>query len=160
VSQLQLLQVRQRALEDVEQRFGSEAAVAARIAEHALDWMRVRFDDLCLASRSAANEAVMCSRDEGVEPSEIATRAGGELLQVDLRRDELAPTMAALLGGAIIGEALGPIESAEGFHVLWLESRRPPSPDDPESRAQARSELLGEVLDRALAGRVIRVGPL
>ncbi|MHB1509805.1 MAG: hypothetical protein ACYCST_07280 [Acidimicrobiales bacterium] len=160
LSQLQLLAARQLALAEVEQSVGSEAAVTARIVEHALDWMRVGFDELCLPTRSAAREAVMCSRDEGVEPREIAARAGGELLRKDLRRDQLAPAKAALLGGAIVGEALGPLESAEGFCVLWLESRRPPSIDDPESRAQATSELLGEVLDRVLAGRVTRVGPL
>jgi len=158
-TRLRVLRWRQRALEEARQRFSSDAAVTGRIADHGADWTQFVFDSLCLPTTSAANEAAICARDDGIAPNEIARRAGRPLEHVQLRRTELPVGMAALLSGAQPGEALGPLESGEGVVVFWLRERRPPV-DDPATRQEAASELLAEALDRAAAEGARTVGPL
>ena len=102
----------------------------------------------------------MCFREDGIAPGEIARRAGRPLEHHDLRRERVPAAMAALLSGAVEEEALGPLESDLGVHVLWLHERRLPSLEDPAIRQEAASELLAEALERAAAGRAHAVGPL
>jgi hypothetical protein len=156
---LRVLGWRQHALEVARQRFSSDAAVTGRIADHASDWTQFVFDSLCLPTRAAANEAVICAREDGIGADEIARRSGRPLERLQLRRTELAAGTAALLSGALPGEVLGPLESGGEVVVFWLRERRPPV-DDPTTRQQAVSELLAEALGRAAAGRVQAVGPL
>jgi hypothetical protein len=134
--------------------------VAGRIADHAADWIQFVFDSLCLPTRAAADEAVACAREDGISPEEIARRSRRPLDRLRLRRSQLQAGTAALLSGALPGEALGPLEVDGGVLVLWLHERRLPSPDDPEAQQRAASELLFEALDRAAGGRARAVGPL
>jgi len=158
---LTVLRSRQQALAQAELTYGSGAAVAARIADRAVDWMRLVFDSLRLPTRTAADEALLCAKEDGMAPPEIARRAAVALEHHDLRRDEVSTTMAALLSGAAPGEALGPLEiGGGGVLVLWLQERRTPSAEDPVVRRQAASELLTEALERAAAGRARAIGPL
>lgn len=159
-TRLQVLRSRQSAPADAEQRFSSDGAVSGRLADHATDWMRLVYDELCLPTRAAANETVMCFREDGLSAGEIARRSGRELEHYDLRRDQVPPATAVLLGAGMPGELLGPLQASDGFHVLWLEARRPPSLDDPDARRAASAELLAEALARAAAGRARSVGPL
>lgn len=158
-TRLRVLWWRQSCLEQARQHFSSDPSVAGRIADHSADWIQFVFDSLCLPTRAAAHEAVMCARD-GISPEEIARRSLRPLDRLQLRQAELAAGTAALLSGAVPGEALGPLESAGGLLVLWLHERRPPSPTDPETRQAAASELLFEALDLAAGGRARAVGPL
>lgn len=159
-SRLGVLRSRQTALEEVAGRFSSDKAVAARVADHAADWVRFVFDDLRLPTRAAASEAVLCAREDGLGPDEIARRANRPLERQDLRRDRMPVAAAALLAGAVPGEPLGPLEIDGGVHVLWLRERVLPTPEDPAIRQDAAAELLAEALDRAAAGLARAVGPL
>lgn len=158
---LTVLRSRQQALAQVERAYGSESAVAARIADRAVDWMRLVFESLRLPTRTAANEALLCSREDGMAPMEIARRAAVALEHHDVRRDEVSTTIAALLSGAVPGQALGPLEVGDGgLLVLWLHERQAPSAEDPVVRRHAASELLTEALERTAAGRARELGPL
>ena len=159
-SRIRVLRSRQRALDEARQRFGSDPAVSARIADHSVDWMSFTFDSLCLPNHAAAKEAAMCAQEDGLPPDEIALRSGRPLQHRQRRRNELSVATASLLAGAIAGELAGLLDSDEGVLVLWLRERRPPSADDPVARQEAAAELLAEALDRAAGGRVQAVGPL
>jgi hypothetical protein len=155
-----VLRSRQQALSEAEQRYSSDDAVAARVADHVGDWVRFVFDEIWLPTRAAASEAMLCSREDGLAPGEIASRANRRLEHHDLRRDRVPAAAAALLAGAMPGEALGPLESGDAVQVLWLCERRLPSLDDPAIRQDAVNELLAEALDRVAAGRAHVVPPL
>ncbi len=157
---LEVLSSRRRALELMERRYADDAVVAARLQDHAADWLRLVFEEIRLPSRPAGNEAVLCAREDGLTAEEIARRSGAALRRHDRRRQELVPDVAAALLGALPGEVLGPVGDGAGVAVLWLRERREVSPDDAEARADAAAELLAEALERVSAGQVREVGPL
>jgi hypothetical protein len=159
-ARLEAQHLRHRALEAAERKYNSHNVVAGRIADRSADWVRLVFDELCLPTRAAANEAVLCSREDHMAPSEIARRAGRSLERRDLRRDQVPTGTAALLAGAVPDQPLGPLEKGDEMLVFWLHDRRMPSIDDPVVRDAAAAELLAEALDRAAAGRARPVGPL
>lgn len=159
-TRLRVLRWRERALEAAERRYGSDEVVAARIADHAADWLHFVFDEISLPSRAAASEAILCCREEGVTPEEISRRSRRALERRDLRQDGVPVGTAALLSGAVPGEPLGPLEQGGVVQVLWLQERRPPSLADPAVRQAAAWELLAEALERAAGGRAQQVGPL
>ncbi|HLX78295.1 MAG TPA: hypothetical protein VKR27_05370, partial [Acidimicrobiales bacterium] len=160
VAVLRELRNQQVALDAAKLKFGSSEIVARRIADHSLDWTRFVFDEINLPTRVAANEALMCARDDHMDPEEIARLAGVEVRRREHRRDELPVGMAAMLSGAVIDEAIGPIDTTDGVRVVWLRERRPPSLDDPTDRDPAALELLEEALERVKAGRAWALGPL
>lgn len=160
VGRLRVIESRRRALADLADACGEHAAIARRVEEHAVDWVEFVYDDLRLPNRSAANEAAMCGRDDGMSPEEVAARSGRELEHCMLRRDQIPTGIAAMLTGAVPGDVLGPFDEDDGVHVVWLHERRAPSADDPRTREVAIEEMLSERLDRAAAGKALVVGPL
>lgn len=157
---LGLLASRRRALELMEGRYADEALVAVRLRDRAADWTSFVFDEIRLPTRTAGQEAMLCAREDGLTPEEIARRSESALATYDRRREALHPEVAAALLGGLRGEAIGPVADGDGSLVLWLRERRPPSPDDPELRSDAAAELLEEALERVSAGHVRETGPL
>ena len=81
---LRKIRTRERALEEISLRCATTDAVAARILEHATEWTELRFDQLLLTSREAANEALLCA----LRRRRLCSRS---------RRTSTAPTGAAVL---------------------------------------------------------------
>jgi hypothetical protein len=151
---------RRESLAEAERRFASDAAVATRISDHASDWMHLDFDQLRLVSRAAASEAVACAREDGISPQELARRAGSLLETRSARLDALPAAVAAPLSGAELRKPVGPIPADDGYLLLWLNERRPPTPADASARDEARGELLSEAFERAAGAQVRELGPL
>ena len=151
---LRTLRTRQRALEEAARQCAAAKAVEARLAEHASDWTEFCYDELWLSSREAANEALLCARDDGIAADELAARAGLALEQHSDRHDSLPLSAATLLDGALQDQPFGPVTLDGGWAVLWLRERRRPSLEDEALRAAAAAELLEEALDRAGQGQI------
>ena len=85
-------QTRDQALEEAARRCATAEAVEARVLAHATDWTELRFDELVLSTREAANEA--CSARAATTastPLDLAARAGLPLAQ-RLLTSRLAPS--------------------------------------------------------------------
>lgn len=148
------IRTRERALEEAARRCAGDRAVAARVLGHVNDWTEVRYDELALATRQAANEAVLCAREDGLDAESLAGRARALLERFSVRHDRLPVAVASLLEGALPGEAVGPVDLDGRWVVLWLRERRRPSVDDEPVRETAAAELLDEALDRAGQGMI------
>jgi hypothetical protein len=148
------IKTRERALEEASRRCAGDQAVAARLLAHVNDWTQIRYDELALATREAANEAVLCAREDGIDAETLAARARRPLERLSARHDSLSVAVASLLDGALAGEAFGPVDLGGKWAVLWLRERRRPSVDDETTREAAASELLEEALDRAGQGMI------
>jgi hypothetical protein len=157
---LRKVRTRERAFEETARRCGTADAVAARILEHASEWTELRFDELLLPTREAANEALLCARDDGISAADLAARAALPLLARRSRHDALPVAAASLLDGALPDQPFGPVALGEQWAVLWLRERRRPSLEDGATRAAASAELLDEALERAKLGLVREVGAL
>jgi hypothetical protein len=157
---LRVFESRRRALAQLEEACSERKVVERRIKERAVDWTEFVYDEIRLPSRAAANEAVMCARDDGLAPNEVAARARIEIERHELRREQIPAGIAAMLTGAVAADVLGPFDEDDGVHVVWLQDRHVPSIDDPATRELAIAELVTDRLDRAAAGRALVVGPL
>ena len=153
-------QVREHALEETARRCATPDAVEARILEHASEWTELRFDELLLPSREAANEALLCAREDSVGAPDLAARAQLPLLQLSSRNDALPVEAASLLEAAVPDQPFGPVALDGRWAVLWLRERHRPSLEDETTRAAASAELLEEALLRATKGLVREVGLL
>jgi len=150
----------ERALEEAARRCAPPDAVAGRILEHANEWTEVRFDELLLPTREAANEAALCALEDGLEAKDLAARAAMPLLEHRTRHDLLPVEMASLLDSALTDTPFGPVSHDEQWAVLWLRERRRPSLEDEAVRRAASAELLEEALDRVSQGLVRRLSTL
>lgn len=157
---MRVFESRRRALAAVVAACSEHEVVARRINEHAVDWTEFVYDEIRLPNRVSANEALLCAREDGLSPGEVAARARVDLDRRELRRDQVSSGIAAMLTGAVSGDILGPFDEDDGVHVVWLQDRRLASVDDPDTREAAISELVSERLDRAAAGKALVVGVL
>jgi hypothetical protein len=131
-----------------------EHEMLAMVQANLVDWTEFDYDELVLATESSAREAALCVRVDGSDLVSVGELAGA----VPRRHQHTTSTAGpagAFLVGAVVGEAVGPIESSDGWHVAVLRDRRPPDPDDASTRARAREQVLERSLGRRLAGRVI-----
>ena len=149
------------AFQTVRTEVASDDAVTRLVTAHELDWTTVEFDEMTFARRSAASEALLCCRDDGLEPEEVMARSGGRLSARSSRIDTLpAPVAAGCMATDIEGRAIGPFETADGWSVLRLSARRRPDPVDPDVRASAVDELLDGALEGEIARGMRWIGPV
>jgi len=130
-----------------------EGLIERCVRSHHLDWQRLAWDEATFPREDVALEAAMWVRDESVALDAIAERAGalasaGEAYGFD------AGELMQLLVGKRPGELVGPLSTAQGWRLLHLRERVPPTPADPQLRARAIEELLEDALVPHLAGRV------
>ena len=151
---------RQRALDEAVRRYATPKLVAARILEHGTGWTELRFDELVLPTREAANEAMLCAREDGVAAAELAQRCALPLWQRASRHDLLSAAVASFLDGALPDQAIGPVARDEQWAVLWLRERRRPSLEDEAVRTAAAAELLDEAIARVGQGLIREAGAL
>jgi hypothetical protein len=136
-----------------------DAAVRRMVLQHELDWTSFDIDELIVASRSAAREAILCARDDGLTADMIAGRSGGRLARRRAYGDALDAELVAALRSASIGTVAGFENRAEGAAVIWLRRRERPSAQSPHIRARAADVILRAELDRRSAGCVRWLGP-
>ena len=149
------------AFESLQARLASDDAVARLVRSRELDWTTFEYDDLTFATRSQACEALLCCRDDGLEPEDVVARSGCRLATTTARSDMLPPAVAAeFLTADIDGGVIGPLETSVGWSVFKLTARRRPAAANPEVHAAAVAELLSDALDRETAGRIRWVGPV
>jgi hypothetical protein len=130
-----------------------EGLIKRCVRSHHLDWQRLAWDEATFTREDVALEAAMWVRDESVALDAIAERAGtlaiaGEAYGFD------AGELTQLLVGTRPGDLIGPLATAQGWRLLHLRERVPPSSADPQLRARAIAELLEDELAPHLAGRL------
>ena len=122
-------------------REATPARVAAAIAANRLAWTTVDLRYVDVADEAGARELA------------DAVRAGHPL-------DEAATSRAAVgeesgpLVAAAAGDVVGPWPVDGGWRVARVRARNEPTPDDPDSAARGRAEVVATALRREVANRV------
>jgi hypothetical protein len=151
----------QDAYATVRARLSSDAGLAQTIRQRELDWTSFDVEELVLGSETAAREALMCTRDDGMALEDILLRSGGRVDAHRWRADSLPPAVAAELLAASVGSGVvGPVRHAEGWSVMWLRGRHRPALTDEDVRREAAGGLLRDALDREIVGHLRCLGPL
>jgi hypothetical protein len=135
--------------------------VSRVLRQRELDWTTFELEELALDSEQAAREALLCSRDDGLEIGELEARTAARRVRRQARASSLPPTVAAgLFSAKAAGGPLGPFAAGPEWRVVWLRSSQRPTEADPAWRREAAQQVLRERLDRELAGRLHWTGPV
>ena len=148
------------AYDDLRPRLATDAAVTQVVRQRELEWTSFDIEELVLGTETAAREALLCSREDGMEAEEILRRAGGRLEARRARAGSLLPTVVAGLLAAPVGDGVtGPFRHTDGWSVIWLRDRRRPEVTDDDVRAEAADDRVREALDRELVRHLRWLGP-
>ena len=129
-------------------------ALHGQIASHRLEWTRFTVQALSFHDPETAREAILCLREDGRDPAEVAVEAGAELQEGDWVLEEADAALHDHLMGAQVGEVLGPLRVNDRFLVVAVLAKQPASPDDPAVRARAEQTLLSRAIGREVENRV------
>jgi hypothetical protein len=154
LAMLDELRRRAAAVAELAQRVADAGAIAARVSAQQAEWLAIDYRMLALAQETAAREAVLCVRDDGMALEEVAQLAGVDVAHERALLCDVQPVLAAQLLSASRGELIGPVEHGDATAIVVLDAKESPSADDPEIALRARRELLTRALERELAARV------
>jgi hypothetical protein len=145
------------ALGAARQRIDSRAGdreVRLMITERQLDWTRFDVEEITLETASAAREAVLCVRDDGLELAEVGRRAERPTRRHTWTAVQAGTRLAGQLMAATPGTPVGPLADGDTWRVVVVRARLVPDEHDPTTWAHARAEVAAEMLTRRLAGKV------
>ena len=132
-------------------------AVAATVASHDVDWLRVECDWLEAADEDVAREAALLARVDGLGLAEIAGRAGLPLEPRRVYVGELDAGLQPALLSAAPGDVVGPVALGNGggrWLVAAVHAKVAPTLDDPEIRVRAEKAAVAAAVRRAVAEQV------
>jgi hypothetical protein len=145
-------------LEVVWQRFAaaeaSDAAVQDLVASRWLDWIRLHAVTVSGEDRDTISEVALCVREDRRNLADVGAEAGVAVDEIDWYVGEIDGSLRDLLIGAKAGDLLGPLPLGEGFLLVSVVSKHPPSATDPGVRARAEQALLARTVDREVQTRV------
>lgn len=151
-------------METVWRRFASTEAspqaIRDLITTRWLDWIRLRVRRVFLPDADMAREVALCVREDHRTLCDVAAEAGANLDEGERYVDEVDETLRDQLVGAQCGDLLGPLPVADGFVLVEVVAKQPPSEADPDVRARAERALLSRTVDREVESRVTWHRPL
>jgi len=137
------------------ERIVTEAALAAQLASHRLDWIRMECQCLSLPTLESAREAALCVREDGMDLDEVAGSAGASVEVVSDFLENWEPALRDSLLAAGAGALLGPIASGDGFLLVLVREKVLPSLEDSAVRRRAQEWLLEAALAREIDNRIV-----
>jgi hypothetical protein len=119
---------------------------------------RVELETIELECLDAANEAILCVREDGMVMSAVAAEGGYPHRRENRLLEEFPPELQQKLLCAAPGDLLEPMEENGVFHVYRLNRKTEPALDD----SQVRDRVEREILTRHFTGlcsRLVRWQP-
>lgn len=134
--------------------------VDGTIAAHGMAWQHFQWNEADFASESAAREAVLLVREDGMGFAEVAQLAGGTAYTHTAYFDQLSKEVGGVLMATQPGSLAGPlpVNGNGAWRVVQVAGRSSADPADPVLRERARQELVSDALERHLVGRVRLLG--
>ena len=132
----------------------TDRAVRDMIASRRLDWILVHYGAAIFSDAGAANEAVMCVRDDGRDLAEVAAAARAPYQEEQLYLDEFAEPARDRLLGARSGELVGPVAVGERWALYDVREKSLPAESDGRIRQRAEAAVLDAAIEREAQQRV------
>jgi hypothetical protein len=142
------------ALNELHEQVADERRLERCLASHMLDWLQIEGEELALATEGAAREARMLMIEDGLAAAEVAERAHTEFHDRRVLLDAAPAEANVALVGTPPGEIAGPWYERDRWRLMLVSRKSPPSIEDSAIRERATRELMREVLDQTLAGRI------
>lgn len=128
--------------------------VAAKIADHQLDWIRFDCRYVWFPEERLAREASFCVREDGLTLDEVAHDAHGIVQHWDFYLDEVDAASRPHFLATRQGDWLGPVRLLEGFPLFAIERKQMPSSDDPCIRQRAEQAIVASLIEAERNKRV------
>jgi hypothetical protein len=128
--------------------------LAAKIADHRLDWIRFECRYVWFGEEQLAREAAFCVSEDGLTLDEVAYDARGIVQQWRFYLDELDAAARSYFLATRPGDCLGPVKLLEGFPLFSVVTKQMPAADDPCIRQRAEEAIVGNLVEQAMNGRV------
>jgi hypothetical protein len=148
------VQVLEACLQRVRAQVADKPALDRCLISHKLDWLQITGEELVLDTEGAAREARMLVVVDGLPLTEAAERARAPIRPRRIMLDSAPEEAGTALVAAASGELAGPWLEKQSWRLMRVTSKVPPSADEPETRERVVGELMRDLLDRTLAGRV------
>ena len=129
-------------------------ALAALVARHRLDWMRVDLERLVFDSADAAREAAWCVREDGVTLSDVAIESRLQLHDSRELLERLEPELRDVVLGAGSDRLIGPVQVGSRYEVGWVVAKTPPDLADPLVYARAAEAVVEHMVGNAVRSHV------
>lgn len=130
------------------------AALAGKIADHRLDWLRFDCRYVWFGEEHLAREAALCVSEDGLTLDEVARNARAIVQEWSFYLDEVAAEARTHFLAARQNAWLGPLPLLSGFPLLQIVSKRMPVPNDPQITARAAHAIINHALVQEMNGRV------
>lgn len=130
------------------------AALAGKIADHRLDWLRFDCRYVWFGEERLAREAALCVTEDGLTLDEVARDARGVVQEWSFYLDEVGTEARPYFLAARQGAWLGPLPLLAGFPLLQIVGKRAPVPNDPQITARAEQAIINHALAQETNGRV------
>ena len=128
--------------------------LAAKVADHRLDWIRVDCRYVWFPEECIAREAAWCATEDGFTLEQVAYDAHGIVQQWNFYLDEVEPSVRPHFLAARRGDWLGPIKMIEGFPLFSIVAKTMPVADDPLIRERAEQTIIASFVEQAINERV------
>jgi hypothetical protein len=125
-----------------------------------LEWMRFELDTVSFAIESAAREALLCIREDGLTLYDVAALSHRSVARKTMALEEIEPEHHDRLLAAEPGRIIGPLAVDDRFAVTAVVSRTPATLADPAVAARARQALVEMTIERAVRTHVTRAAML
>ena len=142
------------AFAEIAETIASNGRLDEIVSDHRLAWMRLEVDTLSCATETAAREAILCVRVDGLSLYDVAALSRAQVERSVVTLDDLDPGRQELLLAAEPGSVVGPVPVDGGFDVAVLVSRSAPSLADPVIAARARATAIDRAQRRAARDHV------
>lgn len=119
---------------------------------------RVQLEVVEFESLDAANEAILCVREDGMAMSAIAGEGGCSHRHEDRFLEEYPPELQQKLLCAAPGDLLEPIQEGDAFHLIRLSHKTEPSLDKSRINVRIEREILARHFTE-LSSRLVRWQP-
>lgn len=134
----------------------SDGRLTEIVAANRLEWMRLEMETVSFPSETAAREAILCVREDGLSLYDVAALSHRMVSQTTIALEDVHPQHRDQLLAAEPGRVLGPLAVDGRFDVTALISRATPALTDPTVVARARQALVDVALQHAARDHVTR----
>lgn len=140
--------------ERIRQQAVTPQRIAAKIADHQLDWIRFACRYVWFPEERLAREASFCVREDGLTLDEVAHDSRSVIQQWDFYLDEVDAAARPHFLATRQGDWLGPVRLLEGFPLFAIEQKQMPSSNDPCIRQRAEQAIVKSLIEAESNKRV------
>ena len=145
----------EQASEERARRALTREVTAKVLAARRSDWVQVECTVLELTDEGMAREAALSVTDDGMTLSDVAVRAGAEVVDRTLAVEDAEPELARALLGAAEGEVVGPIAIGDRFVLAAVRGKRVPTLDDPLVQTRVQEEVRRRSTETDMGERIV-----